>query len=370
MASSGNRLLLLGCAAAGLALNGWIAFANRDTWDVDFNQYYSAGKLVGTGRLYDRDAIVALQLERNPRAVPFGRIPAFAVAFKPLSALPWPVARGIWFFLSVAALVGFVLLWPFENRAWASMAVCWSAPIAMCLAFGQDSILFLFFVSLGLSLLIARRDFLAGLAFSACIAKPHLALLVPVFLLTRREWRALLGGVIGVSVGMVVSFAVEGKDWIQRLLTLSRIPEFDPAAERMPNLRGLLSFFGGNFAIEVGLALAVAVGVFLLSRREPLPTIGALVLAGGLLIGHHAYFYDALLFLPALLLPFQLSAPAWLRFWALFLTTPLPYLLLLTNAGLAGNLAIAGYVFVLIAVLMIPRAADETGPENRLLRQY
>jgi alpha-1,2-mannosyltransferase len=344
------KLLLIGCGLAGLAFNLLLALANSRTWDVDFNQYYAAGKLVGSGRLYDWDSIRPLELERNAKAVPFGRIPAFALAFKPLSALPYPVARLLWLSAGMAALAGFVCLWPFSSRAWVWVVLCWSAPAAMCLAYGQDSVLFLFFVALGLRLLLGGHDFCAGLAFSVCAAKPHLALLIPVFLAARLKWRSLLGGVAGGAIILALSFAAEGKDWPHRLLTLAQTPEFDPAAGRMPNLRGLLSFTGGGLAAEAALGLAVVAAVWFLSRKQPLWAVGALVPAGGLLLSHHAYFYDALLLLPVLLLPYRVPAPEWMRRWALVLFTPLPYLLLLTNAGVLGHLAISGYTLAAIAV--------------------
>jgi hypothetical protein len=293
-----------------------------------------------------------LELERNAKAVPFGRIPALAVAFKPLSALPFPVARVSWLCVGIAALVGFVYLWPLSSRAWACVAIYWSMPAVMCLAFGQDSMLFLFFVALGLGLLLAGHDFWAGFAFSACIAKPHLALLLPVFLVARMKWKALLGGAAGGAASMLLSFAVEGKDWPHRLLVLARMPEFDPAAARMPNLRGLLSFLGGSLTAEVVLGLVIVAAVWLLSRRYPLPTAGAFVLAGGLLLSHHAYVYDALLLLPVLLLPYQSPHPEWMRKWALFLLTPLPYLFLLTTLGIAGQIAFNGYMLALAAVMV------------------
>jgi hypothetical protein len=47
---------------ARLVLNCLITLANSSARDVDFNQYYSAGKLVGSGRLYDWSSIRALEL--------------------------------------------------------------------------------------------------------------------------------------------------------------------------------------------------------------------------------------------------------------------------------------------------------------------
>ena len=355
-----------GLGLTGLVVNLWLAFANSDSWNVDFNQYYSAGKLVGTGRLYDWDSIRPLELERNAKAVPFGRIPAFALAFKPFSAMPWPVARALWLCVGIGALAGFVYLWPVSSRVWTAVAVCWSLPATICLGLGQDSILFLFFVALGLRLLMQGHDFWAGVAFSACIAKPHLALLLPVFVIAQGKWHALLGGAAGGTVCALLSFAVEGKDWPQRLLTLARRPDFDPAADRMPNLRGLLSFLDGGIAAEVALGLVVVAAVWFICRSQPLPVGGTVVLAGGLLLSHHAYVYDALLLLPALLLPFHAPWPdpwrEWLRKWAVFIATPTAYLCVLTNVSIMfvilGHIAISGYALVLIAVTVWRHPSD------------
>jgi alpha-1,2-mannosyltransferase len=353
-----GNLMQVGLCLAGFMLNAWLVLVNRDAWNVDFNEYYSAGRLVGTGHLYDWDAIRPLELERNAKAVPFGRIPAFALAFKPLSAMPWPVARALWLCIGVAALAGFLYLWPVPSRTWACVAICWSLPVAICLVVGQDSILFLFFVALGLRLLMKGRDFWAGVAFSACIAKPHLALLLPVFVIAQQKWNALLGGVAGGTVCTLLSFAAEGKDWPHRLLTLARMPNFDPAPDRMPNLRGLLSFTGGGIAAETALGLAVVAAIWLIIRSQSLPAGGAIVMAGGLLLSHHTYVYDTLLLLPALLLPFQTPRryiyPEWMRKWAFFLATPTACLSILTNVSLVlvilGHAAVSGYVLVLIAV--------------------
>ena len=377
-----RNLLPLGCGLAGLVMNCLmvLVIGKSDTWHVDFNQFYSAGKLVGSGRLYNWESIRALELENTSTAVPFGRIPAFAAAFKPLSALPYPLALSLWLCVGVAALAGFVFLWPFSLRAWACVAICWSAPVGVCLLLGQDSTLFLFFAALGLRLLMREHDFWAGVVFSACLAKPHLALLLPVFLVARAKWTAILGGVAGVSVSLAVSFVAEGRQWPHRLITLALIPEFDPAAERMPNLRGLLSFLGGGIAAEVGFGLVVVAAIWFLSRRHPLPTVGALVLAGGLLLSHHTYVYDALLLLPSLLLPFQIPCLDSMRKWAIILLSPTPYLFLTAQAlssswttpvGLLvflAHMAITGYTLTLLAVMLwrlpIHSESLEGGPPN------
>lgn len=359
--------MLAGLALAGLALNMFVAIVNRDSWAIDFNQYYSAGKLVGTGKLYDWQSLRALELRHTAGAVTFTRLPAFALAFKPISALPWEAGRVLWFAIGVAALAGFVALWPELDRVRACVAICWSMPVVLCLETGQDSTLFLFFAALGLKLLVDRRDFLAGLAFSACIAKPHLALLVPVLVIAQKRWEALVGGAAGVAASIALCFlSGEGRDWPQRLIALTSqidghplvrgfAPQNFPPGEapvRMPNLRGLLSLFGGSIGAEAAIGLAIIVAAWYISRSQRLPAAGAVILTGGLLLSHHAYMYDAILLIPALLLPFESAWQDWIRYWALFLVTPVAYFCILSNFSLLlpGHIAITGYVLTLFGL--------------------
>ena len=223
----------------------------------------------------------------------------------------------------------------------------------------------MFFVAQGFWLLLRGREFWAGMALSVYAAKPHLAVLLPVLLAAKLKWKALLGGLAGVIVIMLVSFAVEGEQWPNRLLSLARLPEFNPAANRMPNLRGLLSFLGAGFVIEIALALAVIITFWFLFRRQPLHVGGRFSLAGGLLLSHHAYVYDAVLLLPALLLPYEAPCPQWLKWWALLLLTPVPYLLLLTGMELYGHLAITGYTLALTAATAASRLGHTTSCQSR-----
>lgn len=351
--SMSNRLhvlLALLLILAGVCANGLIAWANRGNWDSDFNQYYAAGRLVGSGHLYDWDAI----RKEGPHGtvIPFGRLPVFAAAFKPLTLLPYATARLVWFCLRLAVWAAFPLLWPVKSRLWTWAAMAWSGPAAMCLAFGQDSMFFLFFVALGVSLLLRHRNFTAGLVLSLCASKPHLALALPVLLLARRNWRALAGGMAGGALLLAVSTAVEGPQWLSRLLILSRLPIFDPAGERMPNLRGLLSPLHLGLGAEITLGMIALAATYYLCRRVPIETGAALALAVGLWAGHHSYSYDCLLLLPVLLLPFEWPLPGPLREWAALLLTPIPYFLLLGDSPGWGALLVAGYTPALLCGLI------------------
>lgn len=362
-----ENLMLAGLAFMGLAVNILVALANRGSWATDFNQYYAAGQLVGSGKLYDWESLRNLELRHSANVVTFTRIPAFALAFKPVSALPWEAARVLWFSIGIAALAGFVALWPGIDRGRAVTVICWSMPAMLCLETGQDSMVFLFFAALGLKLLVDRRDFLAGLAFSACIAKPHLAVLVPVLVMAQKRWMALAGGATGVAAGVGLCFlSGEGRDWPQRLIALTSQIDGHPlltglargnlppaeAPIRMPNLRGLLSFFGASIGVEAAIGALVVVAAWYICRSQRVAVAGAIVLGGGLLIGHHAYMYDALLLIPALLMPFETGWHDWIRFWAVFLVTPIAYYWILSDFSLElpGHIALSGYMLALIGI--------------------
>ncbi|MGA2150399.1 MAG: glycosyltransferase family 87 protein [Bryobacteraceae bacterium] len=354
--------LSIAISLTGIAFSTVLAFRNSTVWNVDFNEFYAAGELAGTGHLYDWDAIRPLELKHGSRGVPFGRIPAFAAAFKPLSAMPYGLARSVWLCAGFAALAGVVVLWPLSRPERLAAAICWSVPAVMCLAFGQDSALLLFCVALGVNLLLKGRDFWAGVVLAGCAAKPHLMLLLPALLAARGKWKAILGGAAGAAGILLVSFAVEGTDWPARVLALSRTPEFSPAADRMPTLRGLLSVVGGSLVVEIAVCIGVVAGCWILGRRLALSAAVALALAGGLLVSPHAYGYDALLLLPALMLPFEANYPLWMRTWALILMTPIPYLILLSDNELPGHVAVSGYTLALLAIESYRARRNVTSP--------
>src|SRR3954449_4109955 len=97
-----TRIVRVLLAIAGVAALLLMATANRESWDVDFNQYYTAGSLVGSGHLYDWPLLQTLELRRTHTAVPFIRLPFFALPFRFLSMLPWTSARIVFLALELA----------------------------------------------------------------------------------------------------------------------------------------------------------------------------------------------------------------------------------------------------------------------------
>jgi len=318
----------------------------------DFTEFYAAGKLAGTGQLYNLDRIQEIESRYGQIQIPFGRLPFYAVMFKPLAALPYNLARSAWLILNVIALAGFAMLWPVQHRDRLLISLCWCCPAALLLSMGQDTALFLFFITLGFRLLQSNRQLAAGLVFSLCAAKFHLALGIPVFLLAQRRWITLLSGAAGGALQLVVSFAAEGAAWPRNLLRLSAVSDFSPAAPKMPNLLGLTNWLPYGIVVETVLAVAVLVAVWLISRHSAPVTGATAAVIGGLLVSHHAYVYDALLLLPALALAWHLPLPETVRYWILFLWTPLPYVALMKDhLAVVAQASISTFCLALLALL-------------------
>ncbi|MFN7997669.1 MAG: glycosyltransferase family 87 protein [Bryobacteraceae bacterium] len=338
---------------AGIAVNLWIGLRAPERGS-DWNQFYSASKLAGSGHLYEYDRIRRLELQNGKIAIPFGRAPIYAAILKPLTSLPYATSRAAWLALSVLAITLFVVLWPGIPRREACMMLCWSCPLAILLSTGQDTALFLFLVAAALRLLEYQSDFTAGLILSLCGAKFHLGLGIPVFLVARGRWRALAGGLAGAAVQVGLSFWIEGLDWPRQLLRLSSISDFSPSPAKMPNLLGLTHWLTFNPALEAVLAFLALVAVWVIARNRDLHAGAAAAITAGLLASHHSYVYDCVLLLPGIMLALQAPVRPVLRSWALVLCVPVPYLFLMQeSAPLVGQIAINGFSLSLLGTLAI-----------------
>ena len=329
----------------GLAFNIGFAVLERAGWGIDFNQFYSSGRLAGTGHLYDWEALRKIEVE-NGTGVPTGRLPVVAYGYKLLAWLPYPVAHWIWLAMSLAALAVFALVWPGVPRQWMFAALVWSVPAALLLLYGQDTPFWLMFFAAGLWLLSKEKPWLAGVAFALCICKFHLALGIPVLLVARKQWKALIAGAGTFALLIAACFLIEGPGWVRHYLENSRLPSFSPAPERMPTLYGLSAWLPWSAALEIAAALVVMLFLWWLCRHiSDLGTAGAAAAACGLLLAHHAYANDCVLLIPLLLLTIQRAeAPAWLKLWAALLLAPAPVALLASPGPLPGQLLVVGFV--------------------------
>jgi len=345
--------------ALGFALNLWIAANNSDGWGVDFNQFYCASRLAGTGQLYNWDVLRKLEAEHG-KEVRTGRLPVVSFAEKLVGWMPYSAAHIVWLAASTLALLLFALLWPRMNRTMMLTALCWSMPAALLLILGQDTPFWLMSVALGLWLLERGHPRLAGVAFSLCICKYHLAVGIPILLVAQKRWSTLAAGAAAGAVWIAASFAIEGTDWPRHYLAMITQPLFSPAPERMPNLRGIAHWLPWPSAVEMILAAGVVLLLWSICRnRSDLGAAGAIAVAAGLILAHHGYANDCALLIPLLALTIQRpAAPKWLKLWSIVLLTPAPTLLIATVKPFAGTLLLAGFVLAALAAERLRRPQE------------
>ena len=331
--------------ALGLAFNIWMAVLNKAGWGLDYNQFYSASRLVGTGHLYDWDALRKIEAE-NGLEVPTGRLPVVLYGHKILGSLPYAAARFAWMAGGIGALLVFAAFWP-GTRRWLMMAaLAWSMAAGLVLLFGQDVPFWLMFFTAGLLLMDRKRPWSAGVMFALCICKFHLALGIPVLLVAQKRWRTLIAGTMAGLALIACCFVIEGPEWPLQYLKVSQMPAFSPASERMPNLHGIASWLPWATATQIALAIGIVWLLWVVCRSgTDLGTAGAAAAACGLLLAPHAYAGDITLLIPLSVLTIQRQGvPTWLKVWAVALLSPAAVLMILSQKPLLGQVFVAGFI--------------------------
>ncbi|HXG90970.1 MAG TPA: glycosyltransferase family 87 protein [Blastocatellia bacterium] len=171
-----------------IALLGFVFIRNL----IDFPVYYSAGRSLLGGRtdLYAPDfARGSLMDYRYP--------PFFLIALAPLWFLPYKPAAYVWYLLSVAEIIGCLLILRSlvnPNRAKLTWLIAFLATgqyFVMILHYGNAHLPAIFLLFASVYLYIKRKDSLAALAMSLAVTiKLTPILLLPYFALKKR-WRFL-----------------------------------------------------------------------------------------------------------------------------------------------------------------------------------
>ena len=150
----------------------------------------------------------------------FKYLPAFAVLAIPIGLLPLVIAKGVWFFGSLALLVALVSMavrLPVERRStlrWLVIVTVVSLLkfYAHELVLGQVNILFAVVATGALLAMKAKREVLAGgLIVLATVIKPYAVLFVP-WLIARRQLPSIASACAGLVLVLVLPAALYGWD--------------------------------------------------------------------------------------------------------------------------------------------------------------
>jgi hypothetical protein len=365
---------------------------------ADFTIFYCAGRIVRQGQaknLYDPQVQFRVQqqfageVHIRHGALPYNHPPFEALAFVPLTWLPYFPAYLLWVGLNLLVLFALPMLlrpcvpWLRDTSA---VAVAFASvaffPIFVGLLQGQDVILLLLLFALTFVSLKKQHDFRAGCWLGLGLFRFHLVLPLVLVLLSQKRKKVGFGFASVALVLGLVCVAVVG--WSAVIHYPSYLWSLEAAKGHgaivpadMPNLRGFLSTLlterTPKFAADV-LVGFLSLGLLLFtSSRWKAKSAGkqfdlgfSLALVMTVLVSYHAEAYDlSLLFLPLALLPeclrqaerldwwtkVSLLSPAfvlfltplylilWLRYGQLNLLVPV---LVLWLVGLAGEISQTG----------------------------
>lgn len=271
----------------------------------DFLAFWGAGRLVSTGvpwQAYDLVAELKAQLASNTgQMVAYVNPPPYLFLTAPLGLMPYWVAWLAW------ALGGWAIwflvcrrLLPDEPLVLLS---CPAAYLAACHA--QNGFVtgaLLVGGVMALSRGDRRSEILAGVLFGALVIKPHLALLVPLWLIAGGRWRALVAGAATAVMLCLLSLLVFGwATWAAwpNCFHVSAVLLAQPAGPffyRMATPFALIRVLVGAhaaMAAQTVIMLAMGVLVWDATRRQGAnAATGALMLAATAIASPYLFSYD------------------------------------------------------------------------------
>ncbi len=274
---------------------------------------------------------------RRPKRAPkadfsrYLRIPSYAVALRPLSALPYATARPVWIALLVFAAFASVMVFPDEPNARNRLAIAlaFSFPLANALMVGQDVCFVLLIVLAAIRIFSCGREFLAGLIASLlCIKITYLPAVGMVFV--ARSRRGTLGLLTGTAIQLAISFFAGGVGWPSEYLALLRNPLLDPEPARMLNIREITATLGLPAAVYLLAGVVLYIGFWFICKRLKVADSLVIALALGLIASPHCKVYDGVVLIP--LLVKVVSRDSLMTIAAFIGLTPVLYLMVLMGS--------------------------------------
>lgn len=316
-----NLSVAAGAAAAALFaifdLYQWALAYAADRFHNDFTFYYSAARI---GLAHGWSSIYNLGLQQAElNAIGSGITvaqlaryispPPVAWLALPLTALPFPMAYGVWSALLIGALAAASQL-AAPGKGWIRWvffvaAIGW-LPVIYGLQLGQPGM----FVALGVALsyvLLRERPVWAGVALGAIVLKPQLAFLVPLALLAARRDRAFMASAAtlgSLGIASAITLGSSGlSDYMSRLNFASSVSV---------NRELTLAYFLGDAARPTQIFIAAWTMLMIYrARRLGVEWTYALALVGGMLATPYVHLDDLAMLGLAGWLVVRANPPRW-----------------------------------------------------------
>ncbi|MGZ8285220.1 MAG: glycosyltransferase family 87 protein [Allosphingosinicella sp.] len=194
----------------------WPSIRGVAIWGRDFANVYTSGNLALEGRLdllYDlkgysawQDALFDGALRNHNYSYP----PPTLLYTWAFALLPYPVALLSWLLLTGAAFAAAAR--PYLRDAGLPAWLALIAPATLLNVWAGHYGLLIGALWLGAFHLLPRRPVLAGMLIGLMLVKPHLAILAPLILARRGEWKAFAAAGITVAALVAVSALAFGPD--------------------------------------------------------------------------------------------------------------------------------------------------------------
>lgn len=229
---------------------------------------------------------------------PFGYPPSLFFLIWPLALVSPVTSLSIWIAISLA-----VYAWACWHRPWGLRTVFLSlvTPSTVAALYYAQTSLLAGALLIGGCRVVNRRPVLAGVLFGLLTVKPQYGLLLPVALMSSRQWRAMIVACV-TTLGMVVASGMTfgWATWVRLPSALSvlsemvaRHPRFD---HELPTVTAGLRLLGASASlVDTGQFLAAAgaaVAIWLCFRRGFTALGGAALMVGAFMVTPYASYYD------------------------------------------------------------------------------
>lgn len=277
---------------------------------TDFSNVWTAGWMADHGRApeawdWPTQHDVQKQIHHDS-AIPFygwHYPPPFLIIATLLAQFPYVAALLIWQGMTLLlALCLIRRILPGDRDA---ILVALGAPVVLvCLGHGQNAFLTASLLGAGM-LLLDRKPWVAGMLLGALVYKPQFAVLIPILILARGNWRAFVAAGLTVTALCLLTLAIWGWPVWQAFrdslpLTQHIIIEAGATGwEKIQSPFSAIRQWGGAiplaYAVQ-GIVTAIAIAAAALAaRRGSMEVRGAAALSAALLCTPYVLDYDFVL---------------------------------------------------------------------------
>lgn len=306
--------LVLAATIIGLISLFWGAHGTVDSLGrplgTDFSNVWSAGWMADHGRApeawdWAAQHAVQKQVHHDPQIpfFPWPYPPPFLIIATLLAQLAYVPALLVWQGITLVLALSLVRrILPGDRDA---MLAALGAPVTLvCLGHGQNAFLTASLLGTGM-LLIDRRPWVAGMLLGALVYKPQFAVLIPLLILARGNWRAFVAAGATVSALCLLTLAIWG--WPVWRAFLDSLPATQhviieagaPGWSKIQSPFAAVRQWGGSIPFAYGIQGVVTLIAMIVSawaaRRGSMGLRGATALAAALLCTPYVLDYDYVL---------------------------------------------------------------------------